>query len=137
MKINANQISAEGVSLIEEANPSELDLETEVIKFDGPVKITAGLFKITNTLTVNLGLDGAMQMTCSRCLAEFKVDLKKKLTFVYTVDKKDPVIDLGPQIREEIILDYPMKPLCAKNCKGICPKCGKNFNAGGCSCAIT
>ncbi len=27
-----------------------------------------------------------------------------------------------------------MKPLCDENCKGICPNCGADLNAGTCRC---
>ena len=48
--------------------------------------------------------------------------------------ERSRTIDLDQDIREEIILDYPIKPLCNPDCKGLCPKCGKNLNEGGCNC---
>jgi uncharacterized protein len=35
---------------------------------------------------------------------------------------------------EHLNLTYPIKPLCSKDCQGICPVCGKNINSGDCSC---
>ncbi len=137
MKININQIAPEGLILEEEIPVASLDLETEIIKFRGPVRIKAKVFKITNALTVDLTLNCSAYAICSRCLNEFKIDLDKKLSLNYPVSKQELTLDLGPDIREETILDYPLKPLCIPNCKGLCPKCGKNLNEGGCSCAIT
>ncbi len=137
MKININQIAPEGLILEEEIPVASLDLETEIIKFRGPVRIKAKVFKITNALTVDLTLNCSAYAICSRCLNEFEIDLNKKLRLNYPVSKQELTLDLGPDIREEIILDYPLKPLCIPNCKGLCPKCGKNLNEGGCSCAIT
>ena len=67
-------------------------------------------------------------------MSAFKVDLNKNLKLNYTADNAKPLIDLDPDIREEIILDYPLSPLCKPECKGLCPKCGKNVNEGKCSC---
>jgi len=135
MKIRIAQITPEGITLEENVAASSLDLETDTVKFRGPVDIKAEASRITNAVSVDLRLSGLMSLVCSRCLNEFEVELKKKLKLNYPVDKDQQVIDLGPDIREEIILDYPMQPLCTVNCRGLCPKCGKNLNEGGCSCA--
>ena len=137
MKIDINKILLEGLTLEEEVNPSALDLETDIVKFLEPIKIRAEVSKITNAVTVNLSLSGSIHLNCSRCLREFNVALKKILRLNYHVDRTEPIIDLDQDIKEEIILDYPIKPLCNPDCKGLCPKCGKNLNEGGCSCAIT
>ena len=137
MKIDINKIPFEGLILEEEINPSALDLETDTVKFSVPIKIRAGVFKITNAVTVELNLNGLMHLICSRCLYEFDVALKKDLRLNFQADRAEPIIDLDTDIKEEIFLDYPIKPLCNPGCKGLCPKCGKNLNEGGCSCAIT
>lgn len=135
VNININQISSEGLTLEEKIEPASLDLDTDTVKFKKAIKVTAGITKITNVVTVNLTLSGSAQMNCSRCLNDFEVDFKKDLRLSYLVDKSKPVIDLNPDIRGEVILDYPMKPLCNPDCKGLCPKCGKNLNEGNCSCS--
>lgn len=134
MKIDINKIPFEGLTLEEKVNPSGLDLETDIVKLLEPIKIRAEVSKITNAVTVNLSLSGSMHLNCSRCLREFNVALKKILRLNYHVDRTEPIIDLDQDIREEIILDYPIKPLCNPDCKGLCPKCGKNLNEGNCGC---
>lgn len=46
-------------------------------------------------------------------------------------------IDLEQMMREQFYLALPMKPLCAPDCKGLCPVCGKNRNRETCSCEST
>ena len=128
MKIDINKIPLEGLTLEEQVNPSVLDLETDIVKFSGPIKIKAEVSKITNAITVSLSLNGLIHLNCSRCLKEFEVGLKKDLRLNYQVNRTEPIIDLDQDIREEIILDYPIKPLCNPDCRGLCPKCGKNLN---------
>jgi uncharacterized protein len=42
--------------------------------------------------------------------------------------------DLFPRVREELILDMPIKLLCREDCKGLCSKCGADLNEGACGC---
>jgi uncharacterized protein len=46
----------------------------------------------------------------------------------------DDAIDLGPLVRDAIVLDLPMAPLCRDDCAGLCPQCGADRNEGACSC---
>jgi uncharacterized protein len=43
-------------------------------------------------------------------------------------------LDLAPAIREQILLSLPTAPLCREDCKGLCPRCGKDLNDGECGC---
>jgi DUF177 domain-containing protein len=54
-----------------------------------------------------------------------------------TVDEEPysgKTIDVGPALREQILLAIPSAPLCDEACKGLCPRCGKDLNAGECGC---
>jgi uncharacterized protein len=135
MKIHIAQVTPEGINLEEDVFASDLELEADTVKFSGAVNIKAAVSKISNVVSVDLVLNGLILLVCSRCLNEFKTELKKRLKLNYPVDKSQQVIDLNPDIRGEIILDYPIQPLCTVNCKGLCPECGKNLNEGSCSCA--
>jgi uncharacterized protein len=134
MKINTNRILPGGLCLEEEVAASTLDLETEIIKFRKPIKIKADIAKITNALSADVFLKYSICVTCGRCLKEAELDFNKNFILNYMVSKSESVIDLSPDIREEIILDYPLKPLCNPDCKGLCPKCGKDLNEGECNC---
>lgn len=134
MKININQILSQGVVLRETVDAGALELETEIIKCRKPLNITADVSMISNALTADVSINYSIFVLCSRCLSEFELNLKKDLRLNYMVNKSERVIDLDPDIREEIILDYPLNPLCRPDCKGICSKCGKNLNEGKCGC---
>ena len=43
-------------------------------------------------------------------------------------------IDLARMIRENILLDAPIAPLCRPDCAGLCPTCGIDLNTGACDC---
>jgi len=46
----------------------------------------------------------------------------------------DDDIDLGPLVRDALVLELPMAPLCRQDCAGLCPQCGANLNEGACGC---
>jgi uncharacterized protein len=53
-------------------------------------------------------------------------------TYHYVGDQ----VELAPMLREQLILVAPMHPLCTEDCLGLCPRCGKDLNAGPCRCAV-
>ncbi|MFC1675135.1 DUF177 domain-containing protein [Candidatus Omnitrophota bacterium] len=134
MKIDPLLIGAEGLSLNEAIDPGQLDLGNEVAKFEGPVKASGKALLFANVLTVELKICGLMRAECSRCLKELEVPVSNKLRLDYQVVESPQAIDLDPQIREEIILNLPIKPLCNSGCKGLCPGCGRDLNQGSCDC---
>lgn len=135
MKIVLQQIPLEGVAFEESIPASELELETDVVSCDSPVLVKARVSRITNAVTIHLEIETALKMLCSRCLRWFVVPYGKKLQLNYQTQKDDTVLDLNPDIRQEIFLDYPLKPLCVEECRGLCPGCGVNLNDGPCACA--
>jgi uncharacterized protein len=54
-------------------------------------------------------------------------------------EEKDPlfegnIFDLPEYLRQSILVNVPIKPLCEEACKGLCPHCGANLNDGPCDC---
>jgi len=137
MKIRLNQIPSDGIVLEEKISPGELDLNTEDIKVYSPIKVKAEIYRISNAVTVNLLVSAQITTECGRCLKETNIDLNKIIKLNYQVDSQEQYLDLDQDIREELILEYPLRSLCKPDCKGLCPKCGKSLNEGGCSCGST
>jgi uncharacterized protein len=46
----------------------------------------------------------------------------------------DDTIDLGPLVRDTIVLELPAAPLCRADCLGLCMHCGADLNEGACDC---
>ena len=137
MKIVINQIPPEGLSFEDTIIAQKLNLESKDIRFTSPIYVKAKAVKITNALTVDMELKAKFNLNCSRCLEKVDLDLDKKQRMNFRINPRQDTIDLDDDIRQELILGFPVKPLCSTNCKGLCLKCGKNLNQGGCSCGIT
>jgi len=41
---------------------------------------------------------------------------------------------LEDALREQVLLELPLKAMCREECKGLCPHCGTNLNNNQCSC---
>jgi uncharacterized protein len=87
-----------------------------------------------------------VRVACRRCLAPVEVVIDERVDLLFTEDQgaDDPSavvipprateLDLGDAIREELILTAPEFAVCREDCRGICPRCGKDLNDGPCGC---
>ncbi|MEK7672431.1 MAG: DUF177 domain-containing protein [Patescibacteria group bacterium] len=134
----------------------------EIYSFDVPLEyegiptksFTSGkaeVMRIEEGFNVSLKeVEVEVEFTCSKCLKIFKQKvlipqterqfLMEKpikiddLQDLYLVNKKRFTIEVSEILRQEIILHFPLNPVCSKSCKGICPICGKDRNKEKCSC---
>ncbi len=135
MKVYIDQIPESGLVLTESCDPSALDLNRGNIRFTDPINISAQITKGINCLCVDLKIDTIIHLDCSRCLEEFTTPKSLEIKLNFPIENKaSGVIDLADNLREEIILNYPLKPLCRSDCLGLCPTCGQNLNKGKCNC---
>lgn len=92
------------------------------------------------------------KFNCDRCLDKFNKSIISESKLIYTEDKtlvdsteeekdeirylrpEDTDVDLSEDIRQYLFLSVPVKMLCRDECKGLCPKCGKNLNFDKCEC---
>ena len=94
-------------------------------------------------------MDTIVATECRRCLRAVSVAVKAEIHALFTKDHdalEDPdsyplareatEIDLRPAVREELLLAVPQwGVLCQDDCRGLCPRCGRDLNAGPCGCA--
>ena len=83
---------------------------------------------------------------CDRCLKEVIVDMELDLdadlnapdTEVQDEDFGQFMdgykLDVDALIRNEIVINWPLKILCKEDCRGICPVCGQDLNEKDCGC---
>lgn len=123
----------------------------DLYTFDGPLTWDVD---ITNTGEALL-LEGTCEVegktACARCGEAACVPLFGEVEGYFLIDAQtaqlddmegdeyevlpdDRCIDLMPLMRSSLVLDIPVIPLCADDCKGLCPVCGKNLNEGPCDC---
>jgi uncharacterized protein len=113
--------------------------DLELSDLSGSARIT----RIAQGLLVQVKAQADLQAECVRCLTGFSQALSVDFTELYAFNHKsvtesglivpeDGHIDLTPLLREYLLLDIPIKPLCSPDCKGLCPVCGENLNEIDC-----
>lgn len=107
------------------------------------VEGTARISRTPQGLLVEGKFTGSTHLECVRCLSDYSQPLKWDFIelYAFTQDNitesgllvpEDAHIDLQPLVREFAILEFPIKPLCNQDCKGLCPECGQNLNEKNC-----
>jgi uncharacterized metal-binding protein YceD (DUF177 family) len=135
MKIVLNQFSKNNKSLVltEGVNPDELDIDIGVMHFPDPLRLTVEAWKEGNDLTIQAHIEGERHFTCSACLEDFNNLFEKDFTLHYDIKGLDSVV-IDQDVRDELILDHPIRILCRPNCRGLCAFCGANLNTEKCDC---
>lgn len=89
-------------------------------------------------------------LTCRRCLKDVREDVTVELDLlydpgvekegekeqVYRMEAEAAELDLGPALREQLLLAVPAFPLCREDCRGLCPVCGIDRNEESCDCTL-
>ena len=131
MKIQVNRVPEEGLKEHASYNPATLDMERWDIRLPEPFEVDARVTKADTELIVDVDIHCPLRMSCSRCLEEFDRVVAPEALFTYQVKPTD-VVDITDDVRQEILLAFPMVPVCRPDCKGLCSVCGQNLNTGSC-----
>ena len=94
----------------------------------------AKLERVENQIVAHTTVSADYGYLCSRCLADFHDTHVSHYDFDFETGPTIEYIDLGEEIRQELILANPAKILCKTDCKGMCPGCGTNLNVEQCKC---
>ena len=135
MEVKLTDIPEGGMTVEGEISPDEMDVHELSFSIEHPVEVRV-LVEIVDDVFIAKGLySGLVNCRCDRCLKIFEMDTSKSdYLFGKELDKADETIDLTEGILEDIVLGLPMKMVCSKGCKGICPQCGTNLNVEKCFC---
>lgn len=132
----------------------------EDVEYVAPIR---GKVTVTNSgrlLLARGSVDTVVAQECARCLASIRQPVHAAIEEQYSLSEVENAVyhDVAPAIvqdeenevppglfdgnvmnlnvlvRQAVILNVPLQPLCREECAGLCPTCGKNLNEGKCSC---
>ncbi len=118
------------------------------VTFTGSVRVKGTFTNQSGYMAIHLTASLPYLTHCARCFKEvsgvYTLDFQKPAAVSGTLsDRQDAeeyilikkgLIDPDPMLLEAMMLDFPMVFLCKEDCKGLCPKCGKDLNEGECGC---
>lgn len=128
-------------------------LPTEAV-LDAPIHLVLNLDRRLDEIWIRGKAQTTAHQECSRCLTEFPENLELDFD-VFCAKVRNPnvqghpaldeedggvhfhdgrTLSIDAEIREAVILGLSMQPLCQEACKGLCPQCGEDRNAGPCRC---
>lgn len=149
MELNFTRISkAEGIrenfDITDHLDGSTIDFCGERLSIASPVNVKGSAINFEGKINVDLKITAQVERKCSRCLESFKEEVEAEAEYVFVREAidvsedyytfKGDKVDITDIVLGDIAAELTMKPLCNKNCKGLCPICGKNKNSIDCQC---
>ena len=129
----------------------QFQLDLSDLEFDGrrpisrPVAVKGEIRNTADLLELSLTAETTLDAVCDRCGKEFRQ--KKEAVYRCMLAEElqngesdeivlleDGKADAGDLARTAFILGMDSKTLCSEDCKGLCPRCGADWNLGPCSC---
>jgi uncharacterized protein len=122
------------------------------VRLQGPLEVSLEVQQAGPDVLVRGTISGELEASCRRCLDDLQVPVREEVALlfrrgvspfeaedeeVYSLPENERELDLGPAIREQLLLAVPQFVNCSEECKGLCPHCGTNLNDATCSCETT
>ncbi len=117
------------------------DIEISKMELSGKITFTGGV------LALEASVMASVKTLCARCLKEISVPVAFDFSETLVLSGQESAadsdsviffegkeIDVGEIVINNLLLNISSKYLCNDDCRGICPKCGKNLNDGDCDC---
>lgn len=126
----------------------ELSVAGSTVPGDAEVTAEATLDSVVGGIEVTADVSAPWRGECRRCLKPVEGRLAAHVRELYaprppdeedeeTYPLRGEMLDLQPLVRDALLLELPLAPLCREDCKGLCPTCGSDLNDAPCSCKRT
>jgi uncharacterized protein len=136
-----------------EEDASRLDVNVPGVAVTGIARVEMDIARSDNIYYCTGTVVCAATLECSRCLEPYPVTFRGEIDFsiveaaqaaevrrdelpdtAVIVPVGTSPVDITDPVREAILLEIPLKPLCRETCRGLCPYCGTNRNEQQCNC---
>lgn len=134
MRIEIDRLKDTELNLQEDVPAESWDMDSNDIRFTGNIHLDCRFRMIGKEILVDAKVTTNRFITCSRCLDQITQTAEQLMQLNYNARNLGNYLDIDKNVREEILINFPMKVLCSDGCKGICPGCGVNLNHQECKC---
>ncbi|MDU2065613.1 MAG: DUF177 domain-containing protein [Sporomusaceae bacterium] len=116
---------------------------------NGDIIVKGEVTNLGDRLTIAGTITAQAAYECNRCLTFFERQetisfaedfreanqpLSQGLGEADCIIYEGDFIDIDELVRENLLLNEPLQPLCSDACLGLCPVCGVNRNEQSCNC---
>ena len=165
MLIKVKDLALRKIVFDESFEPGVIDLVEEVeqkipLKASGRAELlreNRGAGEIVEDIRLVGSFSTQVEIRCARCLDPVPCRVQENFDLVYRPQGVDAVADeasislaeteigyyqgegllLEDVLKEQLLLALPVKQVCRRECKGLCPHCGGNLNLESCNCVST
>lgn len=156
MRIEVEGLTEAGKPFAHTYRPEEFALdEDEHARLTSPATVEGRASRKGEEVRLRGRINAEVEVLCDRCLAAVRLPLEVEFDAAFiprelVARKTENVellsedmglaayegdaVDLDELAREQLLLALPSRRLCREECKGLCPECGADLNAGQCSC---
>lgn len=110
-----------------------------------PVAVEGLVRNTADVLELHLTAQTTLDAICDRCGKVFLQERIVPFTCLLATElvngENDEIVllekgtvDVGDLARTAFVLEMDTKTLCSEDCKGLCSRCGADWNVGPCSC---
>lgn len=145
-----------GTSRSYEFQEDEPDLAGE-LALRSPIAGTIKLTRTSHGILADVRYTVDVEQECGRCLEPARSTIASEVSEEFlpstnivtglpeTMDASPDEPRVGPNheldltetIRQDIVVQQPLQPLCRADCPGLCPDCGRELQNGACTCGTT
>jgi uncharacterized protein len=128
--------------------PEHMGVEMARVPAGSDLELEVQLEGVTEGVLVTASATGPLAGECARCLEPFTAVLKVGFQELFVAggpaepsaaaDGDDSyrldgsgLLDLEPALRDAIVLELPLSPLCEEACQGLCAECGVRLADAG------
>ena len=125
----------------------KIDLDGEGPWIGNEIKVEGELINNGRVLKIKGVIHATAKYQCNYCLEDFMTNMEIPFSDDFQEESTEEIdneadlayyngdeIDIADLVRESMILAEPLKVVCNKSCRGLCPHCGINLNDAECSC---
>ena len=138
MKIDLRELEEGETEFTFEQTASDLQLEPEEFVFAGPIKTTLTVQRLNESLSASGITRFRIKADCARCNEGIELPFGTEFAFVFQkgkprgvegdedetliwLDDDSDELDLGKEVRDYILLEVPINPVCEAYASGTCP----------------
>jgi uncharacterized protein len=134
--------------------PESMGVPLIAVPLGDVIEVDARLEAVAEGILLSAEIFAVAKGECIRCLDPVEVEIDRKIQELYLYEEDAPkkgarvkrdqpvdddldvedvlfldgvIMDLEPPIRDAIVLDLPVNPLCDPECLGLCPNCGQKW----------
>jgi uncharacterized protein len=143
-------VSRGEVDVRDEVAPDDPLWDATGLDLREPLRVELRAQPVGDGVLVRGRISTRLVLECRRCLKEVPtaIDASVDMLYepldrveedelggeVYPIPARAGELDLGPALREQLLLQVPDFVVCEEACRGLCAQCGANLNETTCSC---